>query len=336
VVTTSYWSGYPHVISADQFGKSWLLDALFPAAERMVELVKLPVGERPQPLAGMGLYNLFYRESTRTRARFSRAMQLLGGTVEGTEDAEAFSSAKKGETLEDTIRTICSLLYDVIVIRHHEEGSAAKAAQASFGAPIINAGDGSGEHPTQALLDLYTIFREFGRIDGLSIALVGDLNRGRTVRSLARLLAKFDGVTVYMVSPSPLAMREDVKEYLRAHDTKYFELLDLREVAPLVHSVYLTRSQEERPVAGATTRVEIAARFDQRQPGQPDPLYGLNEEILELLQDHAIIMHPLPRNDVFGELPSRFTEEPRVRIFHQVTNGLYISMALLVLALAPQ
>lgn len=331
-MTTKSWVRYPHVISANQFERSWLEDVLFPAAAEMAEFVKIPIEERPKPLEGKELYNLFYRESTRTRSRFSRAMKLLGGSVEGTENAEEFSSAKKGETLEDTIRTICSLLYDVIVIRHHEEGSAAKAAQASFGVPIINAGDGSGEHPTQALLDLYTIFKEFGRIDGISVALVGDLNRGRTVRSLAYLLGKFADVKIYLVSPSLLAMREDIKEYLRSQGTAYYELLDLREAASVVHAVYLTRSQEERPVAGTPTRREIASRYDQRV-GQQDPLYGITEEILEIIPKWAIIMHPMPRNDVLGELHSRFTEEPRVRMFQQVTNGLFVSMALLKMVL---
>src|SRR3989304_3663861 len=156
---------------------------------------------------------LFYEPSTRTRFSFETAMHRLGGRVISTENAAEFSSVAKGETLEDTIQ-IMNGYADVIVIRHYELGAAQRAAAVSR-VPVINAGDGPGQHPTQALLDLYTIRKEIGKIDGLHIAMVGDLANGRTVRSLTYLLSKFRNVKLYFVAPALLKMKEDILEHLR-------------------------------------------------------------------------------------------------------------------------
>ncbi|KAJ4886994.1 hypothetical protein Rs2_26742 [Raphanus sativus] len=161
---------------------------------------------------------LFYEPSTRTRLSFESAMKRLGGEVLTTENAREFSSAAKGETLEDTIRTVEGYS-DIIVMRHFESGAAKKAA-ATSNIPVINACDGPGEHPTQALLDVYTIQSEIGKLDGISVALVGDLANGRTVRSLAYLLAKFKDVKIYFVSPEIVKMKDDIKDYLTSNGVK--------------------------------------------------------------------------------------------------------------------
>src|SRR3989344_5071683 len=197
-----------------------------------------------QLLNGKVLATLFYEPSTRTRLSFEAAMLKLGGSVITTENAKEFSSAVKGETMEDTVR-IVSAYTDAIVIRHYDEGMA-KLASTLSRVPVINAGDGKGQHPTQALLDLYTIYKEIGRLDGLKIAIVGDLASGRTVRSLCYLLGKFPGNEIIFLSPEHLKMKEDIKEYLVKHDVRFKEEKNLDDVLPLVDIVYMTRIQKER------------------------------------------------------------------------------------------
>ncbi|CAA6656216.1 unnamed protein product [Spirodela intermedia] len=172
-------------------------------------------------LRGHLMATLFYEPSTRTRLSFESAMKRLGGEVLTTENAREFSSAAKGETLEDTIRTVEGYA-DIIVMRHFESGAARRAAMTA-GVPVINAGDGPGQHPTQALLDVYTIEREIGRLDGLSLGLVGDLANGRTVRSLAYLIAKYQDVKIYFVSPDVVKMKDDIKEYLTSKGIDLYE-----------------------------------------------------------------------------------------------------------------
>src|SRR3990172_7520886 len=185
-----------HVVESQQFGRK-LLSSLFSMADKLEKKTETP-------LKGKIMAALFYEPSTRTRFSFESAMLRLGGSVITTENAKEFSSAAKGETLEDSIRVINNYV-DVIVLRHYEEGASARAARVSR-VPVINAGDGAGQHPTQALLDLYTIRKEIGKIDGLRIAMVGDLAQGRTVRSLAYLLSKFEDITMYFVAPPLLKM----------------------------------------------------------------------------------------------------------------------------------
>lgn len=256
---------------------------------------------------------LFYEPSTRTRLSFDQAGQVLGARVVTTENAKEFSSAIKGESLEDTIRVVNALRFDAIVLRSDYEGGAKDAAEVSA-VPVINAGDGSGQHPTQSLLDIYTIKQHFDRIDGLRVAFVGDLLNGRTTRSLAYLLGKFNNIKIDLVAPASFQMRPDILDYFDRHYVGYRKCSDLKEVACEVDVVYLTRLQTER-----------------MQLGQPVDGNGvrINEDIMSVLPHSSIIIHPLPRSNAFNELPGRFDTDPRVVIFKQVENGLYTRMAIL-------
>lgn len=303
-----------HVIEAQQFDHNTLLD-LFEASREMEKVV-----ER----GGVSDYHncimaaLFYEPSTRTRFSFETAMHRLGGRVITTENAAEFSSVSKGETLEDTIR-ILNGYADLIVIRHFEVGAAGRAAAVSR-VPIINAGDGAGQHPTQALLDLYTIQKETGAIDGLRIAMVGDLAQGRTVRSLAYLLGKFQDIKIYFVAPPLLRMKDDILDYLKERNVAYTEEGDFEKVLPQVNVVYQTRVQKER----------FGDRIADYEKCRG--LYVINRETLRLLRQDAIIMHPLPR---IGEITMDVDTDPRAAYFRQAQNGLYVRMALLKMVLGP-
>lgn len=298
-----------HVVEAQQFDRATLLSLLQAAAE-MEKLVERGGSNQFQNRI---MATLFYEPSTRTRFSFETAMHRLGGRVISTENAAMFSSVAKGETLEDTIR-ILNGYADVIVLRHSEVGAAKRAAAVSR-APIINAGDGVGQHPTQALLDLYTIQKEIGRIDGLRIAMVGDLAQGRTVRSLAYLLSKFRDVKIYFVAPPLLKMKDDILEHLREKNVVYVEEASLEKVLPEVEVVYQTRVQKER-------FGDRIADYEQCRG-----VYVLTAESLRLMKPNAIIMHPLPRLD---EISMEVDQDPRAAYFRQAQNGLYVRMALLV------
>lgn len=297
-----------HVVEAQQFDLATMLH-LFEVAEKMEEVVAR---------GGITDYHnrimatLFYEPSTRTRFSFETAMHRLGGHVISTENAAEFSSVAKGETLEDTIR-ILNGYADVIVIRHKEVGSAKRAAAVSR-VPIINAGDGAGQHPTQALLDLYTIRKEIGKIDGLRIAMVGDLAQGRTVRSLTYLLSKFKDVKILFVAPPLLKMKEDILEHLRERQVPYVEETDLNKVLPQVDVVYQTRIQKER--FGDRIADYEACRG----------VYILDGDSLRRMKPKAIIMHPLPRLE---EISMDVDGDSRAAYFRQAQNGLYVRMALL-------
>src|SRR5919202_1557360 len=230
-----------HLVSAADVDRC-LLDGLFALARAMEEVVRTRGGT--DDLRGRVLATLFYEPSTRTRFSFEVAMMRLGGGVVGAENAREHSSGAKGETLEDTTRIVGSYA-DGIVVRHYEEGAAARMAAVAE-VPIINAGDGSHEHPTQALLDLYTIERELGRVDGLRIALVGDLAHGRTVHSLCHMLTLYRDVRLYLVSPAATRMRADVLEVLSNRGVSYQEVDDLAAIAGEVDVLYQTRVQKER------------------------------------------------------------------------------------------
>ncbi len=257
------------------------------------------------------LASLFYQPSTRTRFSFEAAMHRLGGRVLSTEHARSFSSEIEAEQVEDSIRIIGTYC-DVIVIRHHETGGAARAARVSP-VPIINAGDGDGgQHPTQALLDLYTIYRE-RPLDGLSVAFIGELDRGRTARSLAYLLAKFERVKIFFVSPPELQMKNDILQYLDRHGVRYELESDIERVLGKVDVIYQTRIQTERlPRVGGSQR------------------YAINSSMLQRMKPDAMIMHPLPRT---VELDKTVDDDPRALYFRQAANGLYVRMALLTMLL---
>ena len=257
------------------------------------------------------LASLFYQPSTRTRFSFEAAMHRLGGRVLSTEHARAFSSEIEAEQVEDSIRIIGTYC-DVIVIRHHETGGAARAAKVSP-VPIINAGDGDGgQHPTQALLDLYTIYRE-RPLNGLSVAFIGELENGRTVRSLAYLMAKFERVKVFFVAPPELQMKNDILQYLDRHGVRYELESDIDRVVGQVDVVYQTRIRPDRlPRAPGATR------------------YAINSSVLQRLKPDAMILHPLPRT---VELDKTVDDDPRALYFRQAANGLYVRMALLTMLL---
>jgi len=297
-----------HIIEAQQFDVPTLL-RLIEITQTMEQVVSS--GGTSQ-FHGRIMATLFYEPSTRTRFSFESAMQRLGGSVISTENAAEFSSVAKGETLEDTVR-ILNGYADVLVIRHYEVGSAKRAASVSR-IPVINAGDGAGQHPTQALLDLYTIHKEIGSIDGLRIAMVGDLAQGRTVRSLAYLLSKFQNISIYFVAPPLLKMKQDILDHLQEKRVWYTEETDLNKVLPEVNVVYQTRIQKER-------FGDRLADYEQCRG-----VYVLNSETLRLMKADAIIMHPLPRLD---EIAMEVDADPRAAYFRQAQNGLYLRMALL-------
>jgi aspartate carbamoyltransferase catalytic subunit len=303
-----------HILEAQQFDLA-ALDELFALTEEMEKCVAR--GGR-EDYRNRVMATLFYEPSTRTRFSFESAMHRLGGRVISTENAREFSSVSKGETLEDTIR-ILNGYGDVIVLRHNEVGAARRAAAVSR-IPVINACDGAGQHPTQALLDLYTIRKEIGHINGLRIAMVGDLAQGRTVRSLAYLLSKFRDIMIFFVAPPLLKMKEDILEHLRERNVAYIEEADLGRVLPKVDVVYQTRIQKER----------FGDRLEDYR--QCRGVYVLNRDSLALMKPGAIIMHPLPRVD---EIEMEVDADPRAAYFRQAQNGLYVRMALLALVLPP-
>jgi len=262
-------------------------------------------------MEGLIMAALFFEPSTRTRLSFESAMQRLGGSVINVADAKT-SSAAKGETLHDAISVIHSYC-DVIVIRHPEIGSAEEAARAS-GVPVINGGDGSGQHPTQALLDMYTIKKEKGRVEGLTVSLVGDLKHGRTVHSLVYLLTLY-GNSVKLVSPGSLGMPGYIRERLAAKGADIEEVTDLEAAARVSDVIYVTRVQKER--------FEDPAEYE-RVKGA----YVVNADLVGRSKAGVTIMHPLPRVD---EIAVDTDSYPGAAYFRQAANGVPTRMALLAM-----
>jgi aspartate carbamoyltransferase catalytic subunit len=300
-----------HVIESQQFSRE-LLDELFDRADQLREDRHRAAGR----LQGRIMAALFYEPSTRTRLSFESAMLRLGGRTIGTDNAREFSSAAKGETLEDTIRIVAGYA-DVIVLRHPEDGAARRAAAVSD-VPVINGGDGRGQHPTQSLLDLYTIRDELGRLDGVRVAMVGDLANGRTARSLAYLLSKYRGVEVWFVAPPQVAMGLDIMRHLDSAGVAWHETQDLDAVLPRVDVVYQTRIQRER--------------FDDDEDyRRVRGVYVIGPDTMARLGRDAIVMHPLPRLD---EIDSAVDGDPRAAYFRQARNGVQVRMALLDMVLS--
>lgn len=263
-------------------------------------------------LRGRILATLFFEPSTRTRLSFEAAMHKLGGSTIGFAEAE-IASVKKGENLADTVRVVENYA-DVIALRHPLEGAARLAAEFAK-VPIINGGSGAEEHPTQALLDLYTIMKEKGKIDGLKIALIGDLRYGRTVHSLAYGLSLYD-VELFLVSPESLKMRREVLRTIK-EKISITEKTSLEKIVPLVDVLYVTRIQKERfpdPVEYAKVKGS----------------YKIDLETLSKAKEDLIILHPLPRVD---EIAAEVDNTSHARYFQQVWNGIVVRMALLALIL---
>lgn len=299
-----------HILSAEQFIVDEL-PVLFDQADELRIEFETNRRELAERHVGRHLFNLFYEPSTRTRVSFGKAALNMGMGVEFTEDAKTFSSAAKGETLEDTVKVLGEEYgFDAIVLRYHETGGAKRAARAS-NVPIINAGDGAGEHPTQSLLDAYTIYQHHGRLDGLNIVMGGDLAKGRTVRSLAQLMAKYDDNHITFVSTPELAMGEDVKEFLRGRGVKCDETDEVVDALDGADVVYWTRLQKERHDSGV---------------GANEAAFILNPDTIVNLPQTAQILHPLPRVD---EISPDLDSDPRAQYFRQAGNGLYLRMALL-------
>jgi len=292
-----------HIIESQQFDRK-AIEKVFKTADNLLK-------SKGSPLRGKIMASVFYEPSTRTRFSFESAMLRLGGGVITTENAGEFSSASKGETLEDTIRII-NQYADVIVLRHTEKGASARAAAVSA-IPVLNAGDGAGQHPTQALLDLYTIKKEIGKIDNVHIAFIGDLKNGRTVRSLSYLLGKYKNVHLSYVSPKGLRIGDDIKEYLDKHRIKYAEMEKWDSVLPKVDVLYQTRIQKER--------FKTLAEYKKYKGG-----YILTMKEVNKMKKGAIIMHPLPRID---EIVPEVDASPKAAYFKEAKYGLLIRMALL-------
>lgn len=301
-----------HIISVEQFTPE-KIDYLFNITRQMREIVKT-VGS-VDSLKGKVLANLFYEPSTRTSSSFTAAMERLGGSVIPINEVR-YSSVAKGENLPDTVRTLACYA-DVIVLRHPEVGSASLAAEYSP-VPVINGGDGPGEHPTQALLDLFTIVDKLGTAKGKHVVMVGDLKYGRTVHSLAKLLSIQDRVKITFVSPKELRMPPEILFRLREKRMDIQEMEELESSIPTADVIYLTRVQKER--------------FDtQEEYEKVRDRYVVTPETLTSAKKEMILMHPLPR---IYELSMAVDEDPRaVYIKEQMKNGMYVRMALLAAVL---
>ena len=296
------------ILSVKQF-RHRDLDIIFDVARDMREMVDRQGAV--DLLKGKLLSNLFYEPSTRTSSSFAAATQRLGGNVIQINNV-TFSSVSKGEELRDTIRSMGSYS-DAIVLRHPDEGSADIAAEVSE-KPIINAGDGIGEHPTQALLDIFTIVEELGTIDGLTVTMLGDLKYGRTVHSLAKLLALYD-VKLHFVAPDLLKAPNALVDSLIESGVGPSKHVDLDSIISETDVLYVTRVQQERFV-------------DQSVYEKVNRSYAVNIDTMDIAKERMIVMHPLPRVD---EISRAVDEDPRAAYFRQMEYGMYVRMALLAL-----
>jgi aspartate carbamoyltransferase catalytic subunit len=322
-----------HVLSADQFDPNQLGE-LFEHADRMRSQVESSEHRRELAMRhiGIGLTNLFYEPSTRTSSSFLHGAGKMGMYIDPINHAATYSSAAKGESLEDTIKTHNRFVPGVIVLRHPEKGAAARAAAVSR-VPIINAGDGKGEHPTQALLDTYTIQNRKGRLDNLRVVIGGDLMRGRTARSLAKMLSLYRGNSLNFVSTPDLRIGNDIKAHLDGAGTEYEETFEVEDAFKDADVVYWTRLQSERPRDEDEPALEQQLE-EVRDKISPEPLdddeptlgFVIDQAVVDTMPHDTIIMHPLPR---VGEITTEVDSDPRAVYFPQVGNGMYLRMALM-------
>ena len=275
------------------------------------DIEKFP-GKYAHACDGKKLATCFYEPSTRTRLSFEAAMLNLGGSVLGFSSA-ASSSASKGESVSDTIRMI-SCYADICAMRHPKEGAPMVASMASS-IPVINAGDGGHQHPTQTLTDLLTIRSLKGRLDHFTIGLCGDLKFGRTVHSLVRALSRYEGVNFIFISPEELKVPDYIKEdVLEANNIPYQEVERIEDVMPELDVLYMTRVQKER-------------FFNEEDYVRLKDFYILNNQKMKLAKDDMIVMHPLPR---VNEISVEVDKDPRAAYFRQVQYGVYVRMALIL------
>ena len=307
---TAPWYG-KDILSVNQFSRADLDYVMGVAHEMRIMVERVGTFDL---LKGKILANLFYEPSTRTSSSFMAAMERLGGAVIPISEVK-FSSVAKGESLPDTVRTLACYA-DVIVLRHPEVGAAALAAKHAR-KPVINAGDGVGEHPTQALLDAFTIREELGRLDNLTVTMLGDLKYGRTVHSLSRLLTRFNGIKLNYVSPDILMMPRDVVCEVAERGVPQAERSSLTEVLPETDVLYVTRVQKER--------FEDPAVYEKVKNA-----FVVTPEVMRSAKKEMIVMHPLPR---VTEISMDFDDDPRAAYFRQMEYGLYVRMALLAIVL---
>ena len=290
-----------HLLSAEQL--TWdVMKVLFDKADCI---------RNQKPTHMQGLYakivaTLFYEPSTRTRLSFESAALRLGAQILSTENAKEMSSAIKGETLFDTLRVLEGYA-DAIVIRHHDNYEMMNVAD-KINVPIINAGAGSGEHPTQALLDAYTIYCHYNRLDNLKICVIGDLLFGRTIHSLVKLMSQFANIEIYALSPELLHLPDEYIEYMRDHNVQYIKCDSIADIPSDIDVMYCTRTQSERfkdvkEIKEIVIDLDILNRFEK-----------------------VIVMHPLPRN---SEIAAEVDSSPKAVYFEQAKNGMYVRMALL-------
>jgi len=318
-----------HVLFSQQFDRR-SLDLLCQVAEKARMIHKDRVEGRKflkSLLFGTYALNFFHQPSTRTFLSFQTAQEVLGMGIRDIRDPSTSSEAK-GETLEDSIRTFSSY-FDLIIMRHENEQAAELGAwvlnKSDRRIPIINAGSGKDQHPTQALTDVYTLYKSFdGKIDGRTIVMVGDLARGRTVRSLSYLMKNYRGMKLIFVSPLHLRVSDDIRSFFDRHQISYREADNLREVIPVADAIYMTRVQDE---------------WDQKDPGEPipgqvkihqpiNPKYKFKKEYLDLMKENAVLMHPLPKRDEIDEEVG-YSSDKRVVFWRQERNGMWMRVALI-------
>lgn len=300
-----------HIISIPELNRSEL--------ELIVETAgRLKAEPNPELLKNKVVACCFFEASTRTRLSFETAIQRLGGRVIGFDNSGNTSLAKKGETLADSVQVISSYV-DAFVMRHPQEGAARLASEFSHGVPIVNGGDGANQHPTQTLLDLFSIFETQGRLDNLNIAFVGDLKYGRTVHSLAQALSKFNNINFFFVAPEILAMPDYICEELDQAGISYSLHASMEEVIPELDVLYMTRVQKER--------------FDESEYAHMKAAYILNAAMLADARDNLKVLHPLPRVD---EITVDVDKTKHAYYFQQAQNGVYAREALLALVLNEQ
>lgn len=297
------------IITAKQFDRDFLLE-LF----KITDFIKKNENEEKikEILKNKIFGLLFYEASTRTKFSFESAILKLGGKIISSESAGTFSSYAKGETMKDTVK-VMEMYCDCLIIRHFDESEDYIEILAKAKKKIINAGCGKLEHPTQTLLDLYTIYENFKRLDNLKIGMVGDLLRGRTINSLVYVLSKFNNNKFYFVSPKNSKLKESMREHLIEHKIDFVETEDLEKTLKKINVCYMTRIQKER--------FELEEEYEKAK-GQ----YVLNSKNINLMEEDSIVLHPLPRID---EITTDVDTNKRAKYFEQANNGLYVRMALL-------
>ncbi len=299
---------HKHIISISELSR----DELALIVKTAGQLKKEP---QPELIKNKVIASCFFEPSTRTRLSFETAVQRIGGDVIGFDNDGNTSLAKKGETLADSVQVISSYV-DAFVMRHPQEGAARLASEFSNDVPVINAGDGANQHPTQTLLDLFSIYETQGSLDNLNVAFVGDLKYGRTVHSLTQALAKFSNNRFFFIAPEALAMPDYICEELDDAGIEYSLHTEMESVVPELDILYMTRVQKER--------------FDESEYAHIKSAYVLSAPMLTGAKDNLKVLHPLPRVD---EITVDVDKTPYAYFFQQAENGVYAREALLALVL---